>query len=180
MYRLRELERRDLPEINRWRNDPELVAYLGSPFRYINMDTDEEWFENYQAHRSEQVRCAITDEADRILGLVSLVGINQIQQLASFHLMIGNKEHQNKGMGSFAVQEILKHAFMNLNLHRVELGVLEDNARARHLYEKSGFVLEGIKRQAVYKNGTFCDVCLYAILRQEFCEMTRLGGSHSG
>ena len=168
MFRLRELERRDLPEINRWRNDPELVAFLGSPFRFINMDTDEAWFENYQEHRSEQVRCAITDETDQILGLVSLVGINQIQQLASFHIMIGSKEHQNQGMGSFAIKEILTHAFMNLNLHRVELGVLEENTRARHLYEKSGFVLEGIKRQAVYKNGAFHNLCMYAQLKEEF------------
>ena len=32
--------------------------------------------------------------------------------------MIGNKEQQNKGIGTFAIREILKHAFMNMNLHR--------------------------------------------------------------
>ena len=168
MYRLRELERRDLPEINRWRNDPELVEYLGSPFRFINMETDEAWFENYLTHRYEQVRCAIVDEDDQILGLVSLVGISQIQQLASFHIMIGNKEQQNKGIGTFAIREILKHAFMNMNLHRVELDVLADNLRARHLYEKMGFVLEGTKRKASFKDGDYRDVCMYAILKDDY------------
>ena len=84
MYRLRELERRDLPEINRWRNDPELVEFLGSLIRFINMETDEAWYENYQNHRYEQVRCAIVDDDDQKLGLASLVGVSQIQQLASF------------------------------------------------------------------------------------------------
>lgn len=38
---------------------------------------------------------------------------------------------------------MLEHAFSNMNLHRVELAVLEDNRRARALYEKVGFVEEG-------------------------------------
>ena len=45
MYRLRELERKDIPTINRWRNNPELVALLGAPFRYINSEVDEKWFD---------------------------------------------------------------------------------------------------------------------------------------
>ncbi len=27
-----ELERKDLPAINKWRNEPELIALLGAPF----------------------------------------------------------------------------------------------------------------------------------------------------
>ena len=40
MFHLRELERKDLPTINKWRNNPELIALLGAPFRYINLDVD--------------------------------------------------------------------------------------------------------------------------------------------
>ena len=82
--------------------------------------------------------------------------------------MIGNEEHQNKGLGTFAIREILKHAFMNMNLHRVELDVLADNLRARHLYEKMGFVLEGTKRKASFKDGDYRDVCMYAILKDDY------------
>lgn len=45
MFHLRELERKDLPAINKWRNDPELIALLGAPFRYINLDVDIKWYE---------------------------------------------------------------------------------------------------------------------------------------
>lgn len=60
MFRLRELERRDLETINRWRNDQELLALLGAPFRYINLDVDMKWYEAYMNSRSSTVRCAIT------------------------------------------------------------------------------------------------------------------------
>ena len=40
MYRLRELDKKDLPVINEWRNNKELISFLGAPFRFINIDVD--------------------------------------------------------------------------------------------------------------------------------------------
>lgn len=175
MFYLRELERKDLEKINKWRNDPELIDFLGAPFRYINLDVDIKWYESYMSNRGNAVRCAITsDDRDDILGLVSLVSVNYMNQSAEFHIMIGHKENQGKGIGTFAVREMLNHAFNNMNLQRVELTVLEDNKRAKNLYEKCGFVYEGRKRKAKYKNGKFVDMLMYSILKPEF-----LGGGDS-
>ena len=171
MYKLRELERKDLKTINSWRNDRELIGFLGAPYRYINIEVDEQWFDGYIATRNSTVRCAVvSEESDDILCLVTLADINYINQTAVLHIMIGNKEQQGKGIGTFAISEMLYHAFNNLNLRRVELEVLASNIRAIHLYEKTGFIHEGTKRNAVYKNGTFVDMLCYAILRDEFVE----------
>ena len=59
-------------------------------------------------------------------------------------------------------------AFNNMNLQRVELTVLDNNTRAKHLYEKCGFTYEGRKRKAKYKDGKFVDMLMYSILREEF------------
>lgn len=140
MYRLRELERKDLETINRWRNDPELIACLGAPYRYINLEVDMKWFENYMGNRNGAVRCAVTEEdSDEILGLVSLVSIDYMNQSAEFHIMVGEAENQGKGVGTFAVESMLHHAFYHMNLQRIELTVLASNFRAQHLYEKCGF-----------------------------------------
>ena len=109
MFKLRELESRDLPEINSWRNKPELISHLGAPFRYINLRVDQEWFENYMRSRSTNVRCSIVDEMDEELyGLVSLTNIDQLNQSAVLHLMIGRVENRGKGIGSFAINEMLQ------------------------------------------------------------------------
>lgn len=168
MPRLRELNEFDLEVINKWRNDPELITNLGAPFRYINYEVDKNWYNSYMNNRNTNVRCSIVDESDSILGLVSLVSIDYINRSAVFNIMIGDKANHDKGIGSFAVKEMLQHAFNNMNLQRVELGVLEDNARAIHLYEKCGFKCEGRKRKAKYKNGKFVDLLIYAILKEEF------------
>lgn len=46
--------------------------------------------------------------------------------------------------------------------------MLEDNVRAQRLYEKIGFIREGVKRKAKFKNGKFVNMLIYAILREEF------------
>lgn len=170
MYKLRELKKEDILQINQWRNNPELILGLGAPFRFINPDVDFDWYDSYMRNRDKAVRCVIIDDSDdtHVLGLVCLVGIDMIQRKASFSLMIGDKQNQGKGIGTFATREILKHAFYNLNLHRVELDALETNQAAIGLYKKIGFVQEGIKREASYKNGKYVNLIMMSILKEEF------------
>ena len=171
MYKLRELEERDLPTINKWRADPELVAMLGGPFRYINPEVDRRWFDNYMNHRDSAIRCAIvTDQSDEILGLASLTNIDRFNQSAQFHIMIGANANQGRGAGSFAVKEMLRHAFFDMNLRRVESTFLEDNTRSQHVCRKMGFVLEGVMREAAFKDGRFVNLALYSILKSDFIE----------
>ena len=174
MYKLRELKKTDMAIVNEWRNDPELISCLGAPFRYINPDVDDKWFDTYMVNRSTTVRCAIvSEENDRLLGLVSLTSINPLNQSAILHIMIGEKENRGKGIGFFAVSEMIRHAFFNLNLHRIELDVLSTNVAAQKLYEKCGFVREGIRRKAVFKRGSFSDMYFYAILREEYGDVNK-------
>ena len=47
MYSLREIERRDISEINKWHNDKELSKNLGGGTRYISSDVDYAWYDRY-------------------------------------------------------------------------------------------------------------------------------------
>lgn len=168
MYKLRELTEKDIETINVWRNDKSLIDYLGTTFRYIAKCVDNEWYQNYLKNRVNTVRCAIVDKKDDILGLVSLTDIDQINQNAILHIMLGNESYCCKGIGTYAITEMLNHAFNNMNLHRVELYVLENNSRAIHVYEKIGFIQEGIKKDCIFKNGKFVSMRIYAMLIKEF------------
>lgn len=168
MYKLRELKKTDIPIINLWRNNKNLIDFLGAPFRYINEDVDYNWYNNYLDSRSNNIRCSIVNEDDIVVGLISILSIDYINQTGVLNVMIGDSNNYNKGIGSFAIKKIIEHAFNNLNLRRIELEALESNTRARHVYEKIGFIKEGVKRKAVYKNGKFVDVVMYAILKDEF------------
>jgi RimJ/RimL family protein N-acetyltransferase len=62
----------------------------------------------------------------------------------------------------------LKYGFNTLNLNRIFLHVFETNPRAIRAYEKAGFSHEGRKRQAEFKNGTYVDILMMSVLKDEY------------
>jgi RimJ/RimL family protein N-acetyltransferase len=166
---LRELAREDIPVVNRWRQDRDLVDGLGAPARYITEEVDHAWFEDYLRRRGIDVRCAILlDGEPDPIGLASLTGIDPVHRRGEFHLLIGRRDLHGRGLGRDATRQMLRHAFHDLNLHRVFLSVLSSNAAAIRLYERAGFQREGLARQAAYKRGRYEDLVEMAILSREF------------
>jgi len=169
VIRLRELERSDVPVINRWRQDRALTAGLGAPHRHIGIEVDERWFEAYLERRGIDVRCAVCREEDaEPVGLVSLTGIDPVHKHAELHILLGDRASHGQGIGTEATRAMIRHGFRDLNLHRIYLYVLDANAAARRMYEKVGFRREGTLREAAFKDGTYTDVHLMALLSSEF------------
>lgn len=73
-------------------------------------------------------------------------------------------------MGTEASRLILGYGFETLRLHRIELDVYGFNPRAQHVYEKVGFVLEGVKRDAFCFDGQYVDEIPMSILDHEWAE----------
>ena len=171
MIYIREITEDDIRCINKFRNRRELMDALLAPFRYINPESDKEWFLSYKANRENNVRCAIClEETDEVIGVVYLLNINWIVRSGEFSIFIGDKIWRGKHYGESASIKMLEHAFRDLNLNRIQLKVLEINAQAISLYEKLGFKIEGIQRQAAFKNDGYRDVVLMSLLKDEFKE----------
>ena len=58
-----------------------------------------------------------------------------------------------RGIGTEAIGLVLRHAFGTLGMHRVDLMVLADNARAIAAYRACGFVEEGRERESCFVDG---------------------------
>jgi len=168
-YFLRELNRDDVPIINQWRNKAGLIERLGSVFRYIGIEVDQEWFSQYLISRNTNIRLGICDlENQTLIGAIYLLNIDWVSRHGELSIWIGEDVCQGKGAGRFAMTQLLRHAFQDLNLHRVWLRVLSDNEPAIHLYTKLGFIHEGRSRDAVFKNGKYVDLLHMSILDKEY------------
>jgi UDP-4-amino-4,6-dideoxy-N-acetyl-beta-L-altrosamine N-acetyltransferase len=168
-FYLREITRADIKTTHIWRNDNDIVDGLGSTYRYVNFETEEQWFSNYQNNRSTQVRLAVVSKLDDVLiGMVSLVNIDLLSQTTELALQIGNKNFWGQGVGKFATQSAIEHGFNNLNLNRIYLYVLTENKRAQTVYKSVGFKEEGVLRQAIFKSGGYKDLIVMSILKTEF------------
>jgi len=76
--------------------------------------------------------------------------------------------YRSKGYGQQAIRLILKHGFEFLGLERITANTLESNLGALKSLAKTGFILEGVERQAVYLNGKKYNRLNYAILKAEY------------
>jgi RimJ/RimL family protein N-acetyltransferase len=169
MITLREISRDDLPTINRWRRDPVVADGVGAPRRFIGLDVDVRWYENYLTRRGSDVRCAVClADSGQLVGMVSLTDIDHVHRHAEFHIMIGERESQNRGVGTAAARAMVRHGFVDLNLHRIFVTVLRDNKSSIRMCEKAGFRQEGTIREGAYKNGRYHDLVLMGVLK---CEM---------
>lgn len=177
MLEMRELARGDLDAINAWRADRDTVACLGAPFRYIGREVDEAWFDSYLKGRTSCVRCVAVDsgEPETPLGLATIASISWVHRTCTFHIQV-SPEARGRGVGKFALDAMLRHAFLDLGMNRVELDVLEANARARRMYEKAGFVAEGRRRQAAFKEGSYVDMVVMGLLRDEWEAKSEVSG----
>lgn len=150
-----------------WINDRELVL-SSAPFRPVHHASHLEWFRNIQS-RSDVAIFGIRRIADdSLIGSCQLHSINPIHRSAELQIRIGRKDAQGSGIGTEACDLLLQHAFQDLSLRRVYLHVFETNERAIGLYNRSGFKVEGMLRQAAFIDGQWVNVVMMAILREEY------------
>src|SRR5882672_1841917 len=99
------------------------------------------------------------------VGTIGLSRIDPTHRRAEYGVLIGEPGARGKGLASEASRLLLDYAFRTLGLVRVYLHVFADNAAAVRLYERVGFLREGLLRRHVYKGGRFRDVVAMAAVR---------------
>lgn len=110
----------------------------------------------------------ICDLNNNILGEAVLMEIDDDNKSCHFRIAIFNKESFGKGIGYKATVEILRITFEKLKLHRVELEVFDYNLRAKKMYEKVGFKVEGLKRDGIFIDNQYRGIYIMSILEDEY------------
>jgi RimJ/RimL family protein N-acetyltransferase len=72
-------------------------------------------------------------------------------------------EYRCRGVGLGLIQQTLDAGFAN-GLVRIELSVRADTLHAMRLYEKVGFAVEGVLRDAVFVDGEYHDAIAMALV----------------
>ena len=97
-------------------------------------------------------------EADgRLVGYLSAEkgSLNRIAHSA--YIVVGIlSEYRGKGIGTEFFRRLDIWA-EEMKVSRLELTVICENSVAKHLYEKNGFEIEGIKRKSVLVDGKYLD-----------------------
>ncbi len=120
------------------------------------------------AEQDDRIDLAIIlRDTDELIGEVVLNHIDPINRSANIRIGLLTP-YTSQGYGSEAMRLLIAHAFEQVNLHRLELGVFAFNPRALHVYEKLGFRQEGRRRDVLYQDGAYHDSIDMSILEEEY------------
>jgi RimJ/RimL family protein N-acetyltransferase len=99
----------------------------------------------------------LAEEDMKIVGFISAQRGVPIRIKHTAYIVIGiRRAFQGQGIGSEFFRKLDSWA-IEQNIKRLELTVMSPNEPAKHLYEKYGFFVEGVKQKAILLDGEFID-----------------------
>lgn len=153
---------KELMEICNKAERPYLSNRLPHPYTLENAD----WWLNMVAAQDGKeglFRAVVVDD--------QYVGNLTVERKSDVHTRDGeigyilHPDWKSKGIMTEAVTMICPMVFSQLDLLRITGLVYQPNTPSRRVLEKSGFVLEGLMKQAVFKDGNVYDLCIYGKYR---------------
>ncbi len=104
---------------------------------------------------------------DELVGTIGLHEINRHLGQTSLGYYLGEKGLR-KGVMTDVVRFVTNYCFEVLGLNRVVIECATGNNRSRRIPERLGFKEEGVLRDAEKLYGTYHDIVVYAMLKQDW------------
>jgi len=172
---LRPFVREDAATIAKILADPELLKLTASvttseqaasfPSEPDQKTTD--WYGS-RSDQDDRLDLAVVDNSTgELVGEVVLNEFDADANSCNFRTLIG-APGRGRGLGTEAARLILGYGFEQLGLHRISLDVYAFNPRGKRVYDKVGFVVEGVRRDAFRFDGEYTDEIMMAILADEW------------
>ncbi len=164
-FLLRPLTIADAPSIARHADNYSLSKNLRDAFPHPYTLQDAEGFIESVLDMGEDMQCTRAIVVDgAAVGCVSLIlGQDVYRKSAEIGYWLG-QAYWGQGIVSQAVAQMVEIGFLHYDIVRIFADVFAPNIGSRRVLEKNAFMLEGIKKKSVYKNGEWMDSCIYAVV----------------
>ncbi len=158
----------DAPIEAEWSHDPVFWQALGDKaLRPVSAFHLRKLYQP-SAESKQEFRFAVRSlDGDRLVGVARLFDLNPHHQTAWLALGIGAADRR-RGYGGEALRLLLRYAFAELNLLRLEALTDSSNPGAVRFLERAGFQLEVRRREALYWDGRRFDRLAFGLLRREW------------
>ncbi len=110
----------------------------------------------------EALVLAITHPDEGLVGAVGL-HLRRVHARAILGYWVG-VPYWGRGYATEAARRVLDYAFDEMGLNRVEASHMTRNPASGRVMQKLGMQFEGIRREAVLKDGVPVDLAVYAVL----------------
>ncbi len=159
---------KDAPSVHHFLQEKEIADNtLSIPYPYLE-GMAQEWIKAHPAHLAlgEYKFAVILKENNALIGAIEIAVTEEF-----FHGGLGywiGKPFWGRGYGTEAVARIIQYGFEDLGLHRIFANHFTFNKTSSRIMVKNRMQQEGTLREHIYKNGTFHDIEMKAILKSEW------------
>ncbi len=139
-----------------WLSEREVNKYFGiSKTISHTIESMREWVRN--TNNDPNVRSFAIEIDSNFVGTCR-VDIDWVWRVGMISVMIGDKDYWSKGHGTKIIGLLSFFAFNDLNLHKLEAGVLSINEHSVRAFENNGFQKEGVLRDNRFCEGRYVNV----------------------
>ncbi|MFZ5352158.1 MAG: GNAT family N-acetyltransferase [Bacillota bacterium] len=173
LVNLRVIKESDLKACVEYLNDLEIKLNLDDdPPMPMNEDMEKEWYKEYIKRKDiyKGFNLAIETKDGKFIGTCGANSVYQKNKVATVGIFIGHRDYLGKGYGTEAMKLLVDFMFKEININKISLHVFSFNQRAVKSYEKCGFKIEAVGREAIFRFGKYHDEYTMSILREEYFE----------
>ena len=139
---LRLMEKEDCAFRTNWVNDVETRKTLMFDWP-LSLSGTEKWFDMQDLDPKKKNFMIISKDSNLPIGITGLIDIDFRHLRGQFYITIGEKDYRGKRIPDESIPLVLNYGFNELGLNRIYLYTLNNNERARKVYERNGFIYEG-------------------------------------
>ncbi len=155
----------DPPRFVPWFADVEVTRWLGR--RHAVALYQEIDFFKRAGEAKDTVFWMIEADGEAV-GATGIHAIDWPNAHATTGIVIGAKERWGRGIATEAMRLRTRYAFRELNLRKLMTEVFVENVASRTALERNGYRTVGIHREHFFTLGTWHDVWLGEVLREEW------------
>lgn len=145
-------ERDEMLNFKPWVNDQEVTQYV-SKFKGFTHEDELDWYDKTRT-QEDKISWMIYYDGKPI-GNCGLFKLDFKDQNAEYGVMIGDKTHWKKGIGTAVLQAVTELAFEELNLQTIYIRIFESNLGSLKSAEKVGFQKYGLQPDVSFMEGRF-------------------------
>lgn len=169
---LRAVEEADLPLLHQWANDESLWRLLGGWRFPSSFESARAWFSSLQSDQTNHRWAIEAIETGELIGTANLTGLDWKNRHAHHGMMLGPLDMRGKGYGRDTVMAVMRYAFDELGLERLDGDIIEFNEASHRLYVgKCGWQEEGRQRRWHYREGRFWDRIIVGVTREDYAAL---------
>jgi RimJ/RimL family protein N-acetyltransferase len=144
----------------RWINDPEIMRYTEARFASYTQEDAREYVVSSNAGDDARLFRICADE--RHVGNLRVSAINWHHRRAEIAIIIGEREHHGRGIGTTAVSLASEWCFSALGMRKLCAGMYEENRPSIRAFEKAGFRIEAKLKDHYLLDGRPMDAVMMA------------------